>query len=318
MATILVTGAAGFIGSHLCQALLADGDRVIAVDNLDPFYEEAIKRRNLGVLEKSGDFRFELADIRDANAMQSLFASVRPSVVVHLAAKAGVRPSIADPVGYTETNVRGTSILLEQARRVGVEKIVVASSSSVYGNAPSVPFREDDHAIMPISPYAATKRSVEMICHAHAHLTGMPTACLRFFTVYGPRQRPDLAIAKFMRMIASGEPIPVFGDGSTSRDYTFIGDIVTGIRSSIERIPEHGFRVWNLGSDSPIRLDALIASIAETVGQEPVIDRQGMQAGDVARTWADLTRSRHELAYAPSTSLVDGLGLQWADAAAQG
>ncbi len=313
MGTTLVTGAAGFIGSHLCEALLGCGEQVVGVDNLDPFYDEALKRRNLSILGKSGAFRFLHEDIRDAPAMALVFAEAKPQVVVHLAAKAGVRPSIADPVGYADTNVRATSIVLEEARRVGVERMVVASSSSVYGNAPSVPFREDDHAIMPISPYAATKRAVEMISHAHAHLTGMPTACLRFFTVYGPRQRPDLAISKFLRMIAVGEAIPVFGDGSSSRDYTYINDIVAGILASIERIPAHGFRVWNLGSDSPVRLDALIDAIARVVGREAVIDRQAMQAGDVERTWSDLTRSRSELGYAPSMALADGLGRQWSD-----
>lgn len=313
MGTFLVTGAAGFIGSHLCEALLARGEQVVGVDNLDPFYDEALKRRNLSILGEYSPFRFVHEDIRDAPAMALVFAETKPHVVVHLAAKAGVRPSIADPIGYADTNVRATSIVLEHARRVGVERMVVASSSSVYGNAPNVPFREDDHAIMPISPYAATKRAAEMICHAHAHLTGMPTACLRFFTVYGPRQRPDLAISKFLRMIAAGEAIPVFGDGSSSRDYTYINDIVVGILAAIERIPAHGFRVWNLGSDSPIRLDALIDAIAQVVGREAVIDRQAMQAGDVERTWSDLTRSRAELGYAPSMALADGLGRQWSD-----
>ncbi len=317
MGTTLITGAAGFIGSHLSEALLAQGERVVGVDNLDPFYDEALKHRNLSILSGSEAFRFVREDIRDAHAMARVFEEARPHTVVHLAAKAGVRPSIADPIGYADTNVRATSIILEEARRVGVERMVVASSSSVYGDAPRAPFREDDHAIMPISPYAATKRAVEMLCHAHAHLTGMPTACLRFFTVYGPRQRPDLAIAKFMRLIDAGEAIPVFGDGSSSRDYTYIDDIVAGIRSAIERIPEQGFRVWNLGSDAPIRLDALIDAIAGVVGRPPVIDRRPMQPGDVARTWADLTRSRDELGYAPSTLLSEGLSRQWAERVAR-
>lgn len=322
-ATIVVTGAAGFIGSHVAQAMLARGHRVVGIDNFDPYYPADLKRQNLaeitGPAETTAETtnaadRFELAelDIRDERGIAGLFERTKPAGLIHLAAKAGVRPSLADPVGYADVNVTGTSVLLKAAAATGCERAVLASSSSVYGNNPRVPFSEADELTGPISPYAATKASLEHVAHAHAHLSGMPTACLRFFTVFGPRQRPDLAIGLFLRKIAAGEPIAMFGDGSTSRDYTFIDDCVAGILAAWDRIDQHGFRVWNLGSDTPIRLDELIATIGGVVGHEPIIDRQPMQPGDVSRTWADLTRARDELGYAPSTSLADGIAKQWA------
>ena len=248
-ATILVTGAAGFIGSHISQALLARGQRVVGLDNFDPFYPRAAKEHNLQEIGAASPVGFELVegDICDAPLVRSILARMRPAGIIHLAAKAGVRPSIADPAGYSRANVLGTSVLLEEARRAGVDRFIMASSSSVYGNAPKVPFSETDDVGQPISPYAATKRSCELLAHAHWHLTKMPTACLRFFTVFGPRQRPDLAISLFLGRISRGEEIEVFGDGASSRDYTFIGDIVQGVIAAYDRIDHVGYRIWNLG-----------------------------------------------------------------------
>lgn len=244
--------------------------------------------------------------------MRTLFSRVKPSGVIHLGAKAGVRPSIADPAGYSRTNVVGTSIILEEARRAGCARVVVASSSSVYGNGAVVPFSEDLDVGAPISPYAATKRACELICSTHHHLTSMPTACLRFFTVFGPRQRPDLAIQSFMTRIAGGQPIRMFGDGSMSRDFTYIDDIVTGVLGAYDRVDRFGYRVWNLGGNHPVRLDAMIESVARVVGKPAIIERAPTQPGDVERTWADLTRSARELGFAPTTSFEEGLRRQWA------
>lgn len=308
MSTIVVTGCAGFIGSHLAAALLARGDRVVGIDNFDPFYSQELKHENV---RASGVTEFVRADIRDAAAVGEVFSRTRPDGVVHLAAKAGVRPSLADPVGYSHTNVLGTSVVLDRASRAGCSRVVIASSSSVYGNNRKTPFSESDPVDAPISPYAATKKACELIAHAHWAITRMPTACLRFFTVFGPRQRPDLAISLFMRKIAAGEPIDVFGDGSMSRDFTYIDDIVSGIVAAYDRIPEHGYRVWNLGSDRPVRLDDMVAAIGRTLGREPQIRRRPMQPGDVDRTWADLSRAGAELGYRPATAFEDGLARQW-------
>ena len=317
--TVLVTGAAGFIGSHTCESLLSRSsdaiERVIGIDNFDPFYAESIKRSNLEEItrvDRDGRFGFERVDIRDRVALGEVFRLQTPDTVIHLAARAGVRPSIADPAGYAQTNVEGTANILECSRIAGVDRLVVASSSSVYGNASRVPFSEDDDISKPISPYAATKCAMEALCHAHHHLYGVPIACLRFFTVFGPRQRPDLAIAKFMRLIDAGEAIPMFGNGATSRDYTFIDDIVSGALTAMDRIDEHGFRVWNLGGSSPVTLDDMIAAVAETVGKEAIIDHQPSQLGDVEQTFADLTRSKAELGYEPRTPFREGLRRQWA------
>lgn len=312
---VLITGVAGFIGSHVAQAVLARGGSVAGVDNFDPYYDEQLKRANLREIvagEGGARFNFHEADITDQGAMEDVFRESGASSVVHLAAKAGVRPSIEDPVGYAHANVTGTSVVLRCAERAACGRIVVASSSSVYGSSEKVPFAETDDITRPISPYAATKLATEAVCCTHAHLTGMPTACLRFFTVYGPRQRPDLAIRLFMRKIAAGEPIPFFGDGSTSRDYTYIDDIVSGVLASLERAGEHGYRVWNLGSDRPVTLRELVETIGEVVGRKPEIERKPMQPGDVPRTWADLTRAGEELGYRPTTKLREGLERQHA------
>jgi UDP-glucuronate 4-epimerase len=312
---VLVTGVAGFIGSHLAETLVRRGDSVVGVDNFDPFYSRSLKERNLDDLKSAGGtgaFEFVELDLCDQSALTKLVARTKPAGVVHLAAKAGVRPSIADPTGYALANVVGTSNVQQAALTSGVERLVMASSSSVYGNNVRVPFTEDDLVDRPISPYAATKKSCELIAHTHWHLTKMPTAMLRFFTVFGPRQRPDLAISKFMRQIHEGKPITMFGDGSTSRDYTYIDDIVAGVVAAYDRIDGHGYRIWNLGGDHPIRLDELIDKIGEVVGRDPVIEREGMQPGDVDRTWADITRSEEELGYSPAFSIEEGLSQQWA------
>ena len=312
--TIVVTGAAGFIGSHVAAAVLARGARVLGVDNFDPYYDRAIKLANIDRLRSMGAGRFELAelDICDGPALECRFADAAPEGVIHLAAKAGVRPSVADPVGYARANVLGTASVLRAAERAACRRVVMASSSSVYGNNAKTPFAETDAVEHPISPYASTKRCCELIAHTHHHLTAMPTACLRFFTVYGPGQRPDLAIARFMRLMREGSPITVYGDGSMSRDYTYIDDIVAGVLAAYDTIDRFGYRVWNLGSDRPVRLDELIDQIAGVTGIAPRIERAEPPAGDVERTWADLTRSRDELGYRPTMDRREGLARQWA------
>lgn len=310
---VLVTGAAGFIGSHVCAALLARGQRVVGVDNFDPFYERGAKERNLREVERGagGGFEFHNVDVADAAALAVLVGRVKPEGIIHLAAKAGVRPSIADPVGYSKANVLATSVILEEARKAECSRVVVASSSSVYGNSPTAPFSETQDVSQPISPYAATKKACELIGYTHWHLTKQPVAMLRFFTVFGPRQRPDLAISLFMRKIAAGETVQLFGDG-TSRDYTFIDDIVAGVLASYDRVPQFGYRVWNLGGNSPVGLDEMVDTIAKAVGKPAKIERGPMRAGDVQRTWADLTRATAELGYQPKTAFGEGVGRQWA------
>lgn len=311
---ILVTGTAGFIGSHVAEALLGRGRHVVGVDNFDPYYDLELKRRNvnhtLGAAPHDAYHLVE-ADICDADAMRRVFAAHRPEGVIHLAAKAGVRPSIADPVGYARANVLGTSVLLEEARRAGCARFVMASSSSVYGNRAKVPFAESDDVSEPISPYAATKRACELLGHAHWHLTRMPTACLRFFTVYGPRQRPDLAISLFLNKALGGESIQMFGDGTSSRDYTFIDDIVRGVLASYDRVDGHGFRIWNLGGSSPVSLKELIGTVQRVTGKELAIRQSPAQPGDVERTFADLTRAGAELDFRPTTPLAEGVARQW-------
>lgn len=313
---IIVTGAAGFIGSHVCEALLARGERVVGVDNFDPFYSAETKARNIAAIRSStaaqpDSFELLRADVCDAPAIMSLMQQTRPAGIIHLAAKAGVRPSIADPVGYTRANLLGTSVLLEAAKQSGLTRFVLASSSSVYGNNRKVPFAEGDDVSGPVSPYAATKRSCELIAHAHWHLTRMPTACLRFFTVFGPRQRPDLAISQFLRLVSRGDELPMFGDGTSSRDYTFIDDIVAGVIASYDRIDRFGFRIWNLGGSSPVSLREMIATIVRIVGRDARIKQMPMQPGDVERTWADLARSGGELDYRPATPFEVGVRKQW-------
>jgi UDP-glucuronate 4-epimerase len=301
--TILVTGGAGFIGAHLCESLLARGDRVIAYDNFDPFYDVAIKRRNVESLNAHDGFSLIEADIRDLAAATAALAGV--DCIVHLAARAGVRPSIEKPLEYQDVNVGGLNVMLEAARSVGIKRFVFASSSSVYGNNKKVPFSEDDPVDHPISPYAATKKAGELICHTYHHLFGMDITCLRFFTVYGARQRPDLAIHKFTKLIEAGEAIPVFGDGSMMRDHTYIEDIIRGVVASIDRTG--GFRVYNLGESRPVSLSDLIAAIETALGKKATIDRRPVPPGDVQTTYADVSRAQAELGYEPRTHLADGL-----------
>ncbi|MDG3004967.1 GDP-mannose 4,6-dehydratase [Paludisphaera mucosa] len=302
----LVTGGAGFIGSHLVDRLLADGGEVTVLDNFDAYYPEARKRSNLEDASRSPGFRLVEADIRDASAVAGLFREFAPDAVVHLAARAGVRPSIEQPALYADVNVVGTVNLLEAACRIEPRpRFVYASSSSVYGDRDTAPFRETDSVDLPVSPYAATKKACELLAHTFHHLHGLPVTGLRFFTAYGPRNRPDLAIAKFTDLIDRGRPVPMFGDGSTRRDYTYVGDIVAGIVAAVDRCRSH--QIYNLGNSSPIELHAMIAAIGEALGKEPIIDRQPEQPGDVRQTFADVSRAEAELGYRPKTTFAEGL-----------
>ena len=301
---VLITGAAGFIGSHLCERLLDDGCAVIGVDNFDEFYDPHIKRRNIDRCLKDNNFQLIEADIRDQNAMdQAIDASV--DVIVHLAARAGVRPSIAQPVLYADVNINGTMVLLEAAKKYEIKKFVFASSSSVYGNNKKVPFSEEDNVDFPISPYAATKKAGELICHTYRHLYSISITCLRFFTVYGPRQRPDLAIHKFARLIEEGKPIPVFGDGTMMRDFTYIDDIIDGTVAAVEHCD--GFHIYNLGESQPIAVNDLIREIEDALGKKATKEYFPPQPGDVERTYADVSNAVKDLGYKPSTPIQTGL-----------
>lgn len=316
---VLLTGAAGFIGSHVAAALLSRGDHVLGLDNLDPFYDPAIKRAHLEDLSRRFGPAFEPVegDVTREDSLAGAFARFRPTSVVHLAARAGVRPSLADPAAYMHANVVGTALVLQHASRAGVSRCVVASSSSVYGNAPMVPFREDMDVDHPISPYAASKRAAELVCSTHHHLTGLPIACLRFFTVFGPGQRPDLAISIFLDRVSRGEPITLFGDGQSSRDYTYIDDIVYGVLAAHDRIPSLGLRTWNLGGSHPVPLVELVGVVERVVGKPAIVRRAPMQSGDVERTFADLTQSERELGFAPRVPLEEGVRRQWEAARAR-
>lgn len=308
---ILVTGAAGFIGSHVVSALAARGEQVVGLDNFDPYYDRALKVRNAREAGLGDRHLLLEVDICDDSAMRRVFDEHAPAGVIHLAGKAGVRPSIADPAGYMHTNVTGTARVLAHAHRVASSRVVIASSSSVYGNCTISPFSEDLDVSTPISPYAASKRACELLAHTHVHLTHQPVACLRFFTVFGPRQRPDLAISGFLQRVSKGEPIAMFGDGTTARDYTYVDDIVQGVLSAYDAIPARGYRIWNLGNNSPVSLRDMIAAIERTVGRPANIDRKPMQPGDVELTCADISRSQRELNYAPRTTFAEGLAKQW-------
>jgi len=303
---VLVTGAAGFIGSHVCEALVVRGHEVVGVDNFDDFYPRAVKQRNLEALRANRAFRLIEADVaREAVPLDGVRA------VVHLAAKAGVRPSLDDPAAYVEANVTGTARVLDAARRAGIARVVFGSSSSVYGDATPAPFAEDAPAVEPISPYAASKRAAELLAHAFAHLYPMRIVCLRFFTVYGPRQRPDLAIHRFTDRIARGQAIRMHGDGSSERDYTYISDAVDGVLAALtrsgDRGPEAAFELLNIGGGARVRLDRLIALIAAALGREPRIERHPDQPGDVRLTAADLHRAERALSYRPKVGIEDGI-----------
>ena len=304
---ILITGGAGFIGSHLVDHLLAEGGwRVTVVDDLNDFYSPAIKRANIAGHLQNANYKLVEADILDSAAMVRMFDETKFDVIVHLAARAGVRPSLSEPELYAETNINGTLNLLELARQHGIKQFVFGSSSSVYGVNTKVPFAEDDRIHQPISPYAATKAAGELLCHTYTHLYGIRCVCLRFFTVYGARQRPDLAIHKFSRLISEGRPIPVFGDGSMRRDYTYIDDIIQGVRSAID-YDATMYEVFNLGESQTTELRELISLLEKNLDRQAIIDRQPMQPGDVPTTFADISKSREMLGYNPTTKIADGI-----------
>lgn len=304
----LVTGGAGFIGSHLVGRLLAEGWQVTVIDDLDPFYARSVKERNCAGHFAYAGYRMLEGSILDDALLEQAFNSDRPvTVVVHLAAKAGVRPSIENAMAYHQVNVTGTLKLLERARLAQVPHFVLASSSSVYGVDPNVPWREAGALLAPISPYAATKLAAEQFAQVHSRLHGMQVTALRFFTVHGPRQRPDLAIHKFFKSILNGSPITQYGDGSTRRDYTFVGDIVNGVVAAMARSRGERYEVYNLGNSETITLARLIASIEEVTGRKAIIDRQPEQPGDVPQTFADVSKAQRDLGYSPSTPLRAGL-----------
>ncbi|MBA2645495.1 MAG: SDR family NAD(P)-dependent oxidoreductase [Pyrinomonadaceae bacterium] len=307
MRNILVTGGAGFIGSHLVERLLAENQwRVTVVDDFNDFYAPAVKHANVAPYIGRDDFQLIEADIRERPALDEVFAENRFDVIVHLAARAGVRPSLDEPVLYAETNINGTLNLLELARIHQVKQFVFGSSSSVYGINAKVPFSEDDPIRQPISPYAATKAAGEMLCHTYAHLYGIRSVCLRFFTVYGARQRPDLAIHKFARLISDGRAIPVFGDGTTRRDYTYVDDIIAGVRAAID-YQGSMYEVINLGESRTVELRELIELLERELGRNAVIDRQPVQPGDVPQTFADIAKARQLLGYNPQTPIEEGI-----------
>jgi UDP-glucuronate 4-epimerase len=302
----LVTGGAGFIGSHICERLLREWHSVWVVDDLNDFYDPKLKQANLHELESLGrPLEFVKADICDAAAMDKLFKKGKFDQVIHIAARAGVRPSIQQPALYQRVNVEGTVNILEAARKHGVRKAILASSSSVYGVNSKVPFREHDPIFKAISPYAASKLACEALGHVYHRLYDMDIVMLRFFTVYGPRQRPDLAIRKFSQQIMDGKPIPVFGDGSTARDYTYIDDILNGITACISRT--FGYEIFNLGESQIVRLDRLIELLEEALGKKAKIDSQPLQAGDVPLTYADVSKARKMLGYEPQVKIEEGI-----------
>jgi UDP-glucuronate 4-epimerase len=335
MKTYIATGASGFIGSHLTKKIISEGNRVINIDNFNDYYDLSIKMKNvlestncsyelivdscklsreerlkeLKSLVDSNNYTLEIVDIRDLESLERIFSKNKIDAVIHLAARAGVRPSIEDPILYQEVNGRGTHNILECCRKFGVKNIVAASSSSVYGNNKVVPFKETDVVDFAISPYAATKKANEVMGHVYHSLYKMNMAFLRFFTVYGPRQRPDLAINKFTRLILAEESIPVYGDGSTSRDYTYIADIVDGICKSIDYVENNKsvYEIFNIGSNSPVSLTEMIETIEKVLGKKAIIERLPMQPGDVDRTYADITKLKEMTGYNPTLTFEEGI-----------
>ncbi len=308
---VLLTGGAGFIGSHLAEALLRRHYPLAIIDNLNEFYPSAWKRSNLAEVRLVSDFDFFPSDIRDFPELLKIFEKVQPSIVIHLAALAGVRPSIERPLEYDQVNVAGSANILELCREFHVQKLIFGSSSSVYGATSVAPFSENHVELRPISPYAATKLSNELMCYTYSHLFGLPVSCLRFFTVYGPRQRPDLAIYKFTSLLEAGKPLPVFGDGQTGRDYTFVDDIVSGILGAVSfESPASSaapFEVFNLGNSSPVKLNELIEHLERATGRKAIRQQLPMQPGDVPLTWADISKAKRMLGYHPATKLDEGL-----------
>lgn len=309
MKKYLVTGGAGFIGSTLVDRLLKEGNSVIVVDNFCDFYSPEIKENNVKHNLNNLNYKLYKMDIRDNEQLSKVFSDNKIDGIFHLAAMAGVRPSIENPILYQEVNGIGTQNILEEAKKNNIKNLVMASSSSVYGNCKEVPFKEDFIVDYAISPYAATKKSNEVMAHVYHHLFNMNIIMLRFFTVFGPRQRPDLAINKFTRLMLDGKEIPMFGDGSTSRDYTYVDDIVDGIIKSMNYVENNNnvYEIINLGNSSPISLKEMISIIGETIGVEPVINQLPMQPGDVERTYADISKARKLLNYEPQTSFKSGI-----------
>lgn len=303
--TILITGAAGFIGSHLSEHFVKLGHSVIGIDNFDNFYPAKFKELNLSELKENEKFQFNKADIRDKEALNKIFASTPINVVIHLAAKAGVRPSIESISEYYDVNVNGTVTLLEAMRLNGVKKLLFASSSSIYGNNEKAPFAETDIVDNPISPYASTKKSGELLCHVYHHLYNFDISCLRFFTVYGPRQRPDLAIHKFIRLIDEGKAIPFYGDGNTSRDYTFIDDIIEGIDCAFRHLD--GYNIYNLGESKVISLSHLLKTIENSLNKKAILNRLPLQPGDVTKTFADISKAKLKIGYYPKYDFETGI-----------
>jgi len=302
----LVTGGAGFIGSHVCERLLHAGHAVWAFDDLNPFYDPALKRRNLREIEVlAKPFAFVHGDLTDRAALEALLGSVKFDQIIHLAARAGVRPSLEEPALYQRVNVEGTVNLLEAARRHGVKKLILASSSSVYGVNAKVPFSERDPIFRAISPYAASKLACEALGHVYHHVYGLDVVMLRFFTVYGPRQRPDLAIHKFTRLIDAGKPVPFFGDGSTARDYTYVTDTVDGVMACTQQ--EFGFEIFNLGESQTVTLSRLVELLEQALGRKAILDRQPLQPGDVPITYADISKAREKLGYDPRVKIEEGI-----------
>jgi len=309
---ILLTGGAGFIGSHVAEALLRRGEQIVVVDNLDGFYSSDWKKANLADVGRAGSFEFDAVDICDQEQLRKVMERIRPEVVIHLAARAGVRPSIEDPRLYERVNIAGTVNLLDLSRELGVSKFLFASSSSVYGATSVVPFSESHFELRPISPYGATKLAGELICYTYAHLYRIETICLRFFTVYGPRQRPDLAIHKFVALIEKGQPVPIFGDSSSGRDYTYIDDTVAGVLAALDfdsrpadgRVP---FEVYNLGNSHPVKLGELVGLLERLTGRKAFREARAGQPGDVPLTWADISKSERSLGYHPAVRIEEGL-----------
>jgi UDP-glucuronate 4-epimerase len=308
---IVLTGGAGFIGSHLAEALLRRGVELTIIDNFDDFYSSEWKEANLEAVRRLGECEVFRLDICDFQSLLAALAAVKPSAIVHLAARAGVRLSIEQPCLYERVNVAGTLNLLEICRRLGIPKFIFGSSSSVYGASSLVPFSEDQMELKPISPYAATKLAGEMMSYTYSHLYRLNVVCLRFFTVYGPRQRPDLAIHKFFSLLESGKPIPFFGDGSSGRDYTYVDDIVSGILAALDYAhapTATPFDIFNLGNSHPVSLVELVAALEQVSGRQAILDNQALQPGDVPLTWANIDKAGRLLGYKPVTPLREGLG----------
>ena len=309
---VLLTGGAGFIGSHVAENLLRQGAELTIVDSLDEFYSPAWKRSNLEEIRRTGKYTLEELDICNFEGLREVFRRARPEVVIHLAARAGVRPSIEQPRLYEQVNVAGTVNLLELCREFKVERFVFGSSSSVYGATSRAPFSEEHVELRPISPYAATKMAGEMLCYTYSHLFALPIVCLRFFTVYGPRQRPDLAIHKFTMLLENNKPLPIFGDGSTGRDYTYVDDIVAGILAAVKlelksADGEAPFEVFNLGNSHPVKLSELVELLETATGRKADRQRKPLQPGDVPLTWADVSKASRMLGYRPATRIEEGL-----------